>query len=87
MIYEKDGEIIVTKLRPMSEAPKYGVILVCHRDWPGLCLGYRSERDRAKWDLFALGETDESDLLGWLHIPVYKPEVECAKSGITEIKK
>lgn len=88
MIYEKDNEIIVTKLRPMSEAPKYGVIIICHRDWPELCLGYRSDRDSARWDLFELGETDdESDLLGWLPIPVYKPEGERAKSEITEIKK
>lgn len=88
MIYEKDNEIIVTKLRPMSEAPSRGFIIICHRDWPELCLGYRSDRDSARWDLFELGETDdESDLLGWLPIPVYKPDGERANPETNEIDK
>jgi len=72
MIIEKDGQIIVTELRPMSEAPLDGTIFMVF-DGPG-CGGCTSW-DGDAFDAAELPtDVDVHQIVGWIPLAIYKPE-------------
>ena len=75
MIIEKDGQIIVTELRPMSEAPKRESVLLVTKI-NTFVFGYRFGISAEK-DMFSIrgaGKYSPDNFLGWLPSPIYQPE-------------
>ena len=82
MIIEKDGQIIVTELRPMSEAPKptnqkrfseYFLLFVNVDGNMGPYFTFTdSKNDFYGW--FGVFDTEKTSFVGWLPLPIYQPE-------------
>ncbi len=75
MIIEKDGQIIVTELRPMSDATDDETVLVARVENSGMRHGYRISKAYRLWSVFGSPVlVNESDLLGWTTFPIYQPQ-------------
>lgn len=92
MIIEKYGHIIITELRPMSEANDDETVLVACIENSGMRHGYRISKADGLWRVFGYPVlVNESDLLGWTPLPIYKPEQQhiaqtCEKCGASNVK-
>lgn len=74
--FQEIDTLTVSKLRPMIDAPEESCFVV-HKDEPeNLVWAYKAPYDnKMLWCLFNWpGVVPESDLIGWLSKPTYKPE-------------
>ena len=72
-LHQSGDKIIVTELRPMSEAPRNGECFIAFSEDMEMFTEAYFDLDTGL--LFAFGVTwNEYDLLGWLPMPIYQPE-------------
>lgn len=67
----KDGKIIIDKLRPISEAPKDKAILINTTHGGGaMCEAYYRD---GLWWIGRVPVEDKECIVGWIPVPIYKP--------------
>lgn len=73
MIYQDGDKIIVTELRPMSEATKDGsyILLMSHSHKIFTAVGY--DLDGEFFVIPGIGRYTADQFLGWLPMPIYQP--------------
>lgn len=76
-LHQQGNEIIVTELRPMSDAKQDELALYLHKE-SGFFTGVKAE-DLVIDEYGSL--IDISTLLGWLPVPKYRPELKQTKEN------
>lgn len=81
MFKEQDGQIIVTEFRPMSEAPRDDVDILCiDGNYDIYALKnfgddkWYQSADVPNYDGSHVFYISEYELVGWIPMPVYKPK-------------
>ena len=73
--FEEIDTLTVSKLRPMCDAPKDGSDVQLANKSGRFIYGCNDGLGNSKWVIPGIGSYDDSDFLGWLPMPIYKPEL------------
>ena len=76
MIIEKDGQIIVTELRPMSEARTEIPLLVAHKDGKNVreAIVYKHMPEGREVVYVSGHWMDIKEFIGFIPLPIYQPQ-------------
>lgn len=81
-IYQKDNEIIVSQLRPMSDATRDGTDILLMNKNNKLFNGCNYGICGDKFTIAGIGSCDPSVFIGWLPMPQYRAELKQTKEDI-----
>lgn len=68
--------LTVSRLRPMVDAPRDGTDVQLANKSGRFIYGCNYGLGNSKWVIPGIGSYDDNDFLGWLPMPIYKPEKE-----------
>lgn len=81
-LHQQGNEIIVTELRPMSEAPRDGTDILLVSKSNSLFNGCNYGMQGDKFIIAGIGTYDAAVFKGWLPMPQYLPELKQTKEDM-----